>query len=142
MEKSGTHPSRRKFLNVGLGALGTILFGGIVYPVVSYLVPSSKKGQKAEVRIQASEVPLGGSKKFHIGGAPAIVVHTKDGFVAFSLVCSHLGCLVNWETAKSEFLCPCHGAVFDINGHVVSGPPPTGLEPFETKVVDGEVIVS
>lgn len=134
--------SRRKFLNVCLGALGTILAGGIIYPVLHYLVPPSQKGKKIFVKVPEVEVPLGGSKMLHVGDKPAVLIRTSDGYAAFSLVCSHLGCLVKWDANKGEFLCPCHGARFDSKGNVVSGPPPTGLEPFEVEVSNGEVTIS
>lgn len=134
--------SRRKFLGICLGSLGTVLAGGIAYPVLNYLVPPSKKGEKVEVKIPASQVPLGQAKMFHFGEKPAVVIHTEEGFSAFSLVCSHLGCLVKWDPAKVQFQCPCHGAKFDSKGAVISGPPPTGLEAFQVRVIDGEITVS
>ena len=68
-----------------------------------------------------------------------IVVRERDGFVAYSAVCTHLGCLVRWDGAKQEFLCPCHAAVFDRHGAVVSGPPPAPLPSYDVKEVDGRV---
>jgi Rieske Fe-S protein len=50
-----------------------------------------------------------------------------DHFRALSATCSHLGCRVNWNTEKSQYLCPCHGGVYDRQGNVVSGPPPQPL---------------
>jgi Rieske Fe-S protein len=43
--------------------------------------------------------------------------------------CAHLGCPVRWEVTedRGEFLCPCHGGLYDINGEYVGGPPPRGL---------------
>ena len=81
-------------------------------------------------------------KRFHIRGIPAVVVNSKEGYAAFSLVCSHLGCLVTWEGDKNEFLCPCHGAVFDAKGKVLSGPSPTGLEPLQMEEKNTEIWVS
>ncbi|MBI2067721.1 MAG: Rieske 2Fe-2S domain-containing protein [Deltaproteobacteria bacterium] len=81
-------------------------------------------------------------KRFHIRGGPAVVIHGTEGYAAFSLVCSHLGCLVTWEGVKNEFLCPCHGARFDVNGSVVSGPPPKGLERLRLEEKEDEVWVS
>src|SRR3989338_2620747 len=134
--------NRRRFLNICLGSLGAILAGGVIYPVLRYLVPPSMKGKRVEVRVPEKEVPLGGSKLLRIGDKPSVLIHTADGFAAFSLVCSHLGCLVKWEAPKNEFLCPCHGAKFDSKGVVILGPPPTGLESFHVEVIEGEVIVS
>ncbi len=41
--------------------------------------------------------------------------------------CAHLGCPVRWFPDKHEFLCPCHGGLYDINGGYVGGPPPRGM---------------
>jgi Rieske Fe-S protein len=44
--------------------------------------------------------------------------------------CAHLGCPVRWivnTEGEGEFLCPCHGGIYDINGGWVGGPPPRGM---------------
>jgi Rieske Fe-S protein len=44
--------------------------------------------------------------------------------------CAHLGCPVRWlvnAEGEGEFLCPCHGGIYDINGGWVGGPPPRGM---------------
>jgi Rieske Fe-S protein len=43
--------------------------------------------------------------------------------------CAHLGCPVRWlvREGEGEFLCPCHGGIYDINGGWVGGPPPRGM---------------
>jgi Rieske Fe-S protein len=44
--------------------------------------------------------------------------------------CAHLGCPVRWlvnTDGEGEFLCPCHGGIYDINGGWVGGPPPRGM---------------
>lgn len=50
-----------------------------------------------------------------------------DGYRAISATCTHLGCRVTWDAAKTQFLCPCHGGVYDREGRVVAGPPPAPL---------------
>src|SRR5438105_3638760 len=47
--------------------------------------------------------------------------------VVLSSVCTHAGCSVTWHPERSQFLCPCHGGVFDGNGKSVAGPPPRPL---------------
>ncbi|MBI1909483.1 MAG: Rieske 2Fe-2S domain-containing protein [Deltaproteobacteria bacterium] len=133
---------RRRFLHYCLGFLGTIFAGGLLYPVFSYLQPPSRKKGGDIVKIPLSELPPGGMKRFHVRGIPAVAINSKEGYAAFSLVCSHLGCLVTWEGGKNEFLCPCHGAKFGSNGSVLSGPPPKGLERLNVEVKEGEIWVS
>jgi Rieske Fe-S protein len=57
-----------------------------------------------------------------------------DGYRALSAVCQHLGCRVNWDETKQQFLCPCHGGVYDRNGKVVSGPPPRALDRLNVRI--------
>jgi Rieske Fe-S protein len=53
------------------------------------------------------------------------VVSTEKGISAVSLVCTHLGCIVN--LADTGFDCPCHGSKFNAQGEVVAGPAPRAL---------------
>jgi len=46
-----------------------------------------------------------------------------------SLVCPHLGCLVNWNDAENTWDCPCHGSRFDRRGRVICGPANEDLQP-------------
>jgi nitrite reductase/ring-hydroxylating ferredoxin subunit len=59
-----------------------------------------------------------------------------DGYRALSATCSHLGCRVKWDGATSQYLCPCHGGVYDREGRVVSGPPPAPLRRLPVRVND------
>lgn len=58
-----------------------------------------------------------------------------------SAVCPHLGCVVAWNESKSQFICPCHVGVFGADGTLVSGPPPRGLDEFESMVENGRLKV-
>jgi Rieske Fe-S protein len=63
------------------------------------------------------------------GDDPAIAVRLPDGtLVAYSSVCTHLGCAVLWSSARGNLECPCHKGAFDArSGSVVAGPPQRGL---------------
>jgi glycine/D-amino acid oxidase-like deaminating enzyme/nitrite reductase/ring-hydroxylating ferredoxin subunit len=37
-------------------------------------------------------------------------------------ICTHAGCIVNWNQEEKSWDCPCHGARYDINGKVLNGP--------------------
>jgi Rieske Fe-S protein len=56
------------------------------------------------------------------------VVRRSDGStLALSNICTHMQCDVHWDTSLGQFLCPCHGGLYDMNGRNVGGPPPQPL---------------
>jgi len=67
----------------------------------------------------------------------------RDGVnvTAFNPHCTHLGCPYRWDDKRNEFLCPCHGGVFDKQGNVVSGPPPRPLDRYLTKIEEGRLLI-
>ena len=56
-------------------------------------------------------------------------------------VCPHLGCAVPWNKEKRQFVCPCHGGTFTIDGTRVSGPSLRGMDTLETSVEGGQLMV-
>ena len=60
-------------------------------------------------------------------------------YIAISTRCAHLGCPVRFVQAAGNFICPCHGGVYDFQGKVIGGPPVRPLDRFQTRVVDGQV---
>ena len=62
-----------------------------------------------------------------------------EGFVAFNSICPHLQCPVGppeGTPEEEEFVCPCHGGVYNkFDGTVLGGPPPAPL-PAVTLEVD------
>ncbi len=87
----------------------------------------------------ASSVAVGSAKSFTAqDGSQAYLLHpSANTFVAFSAVCTHQGCPVQFD--GSGFQCPCHGSTFDQNGQVTGGPAPSPLPKIPVKVVNGEV---
>jgi len=57
-------------------------------------------------------------------GSPAVLFRSKTGVYAYSAVCTHEGCTVQYNSASKNLQCACHGAVFDPgnDGTVVTGP--------------------
>lgn len=70
-----------------------------------------------------------------------VVRETEEEVVAFDIHCTHLGCPLAFASGSATFVCPCHGGSFDVQGDVLSGPPPRPMIQYETRVVDGEVQV-
>ena len=83
--------------------------------------------------------------RFSRGALEGYLLRTGQDVRALSAVCTHMGCLLNWSTFRSQFECPCHGATFDLNG-VPSGDygDPSILRPLpvlQVRVVKGTVQV-
>ena len=133
---------RRSFLKLLTSLLGATALGAFIYPLFRFLLPVETAARFKSLEVPESEVPLGGFKDLMIGVTPAIIVHTKEkGFVALSRVCTHLGCLVKYYPEKQLFICPCHGGTFDLEGNVISGPPPKPLPKFSVRVVENNLVI-
>jgi thiosulfate dehydrogenase [quinone] large subunit len=72
-------------------------------------------------------------------GIPAYCVHKSAGeFVAFSAICTHAGCTVGFDHATTEFVCPCHGSIYNaLTGAVINGPAPLPLPTIHVEVTNG-----
>jgi glycine/D-amino acid oxidase-like deaminating enzyme/nitrite reductase/ring-hydroxylating ferredoxin subunit len=57
----------------------------------------------------------------------------KGEIFALSPVCTHAGCIVNWNGEEKSWDCPCHGARYDIQGVVLTGPATINLTNFNPK---------
>jgi len=75
-------------------------------------------------------------------GSAWLVRTVEDGPIrAFSTVCPHLGCGVDYDEKAGKFNCPCHTSAFDLDGRCLSGPAPRGLDELETHVEGRDVLV-
>jgi glycine/D-amino acid oxidase-like deaminating enzyme/nitrite reductase/ring-hydroxylating ferredoxin subunit len=57
---------------------------------------------------------------------------------ALSPVCTHLGCLVHWNTTELSWDCPCHGSRFDPHGRILNGPAVAPLEARPLPDLEGD----
>lgn len=141
---------RRDFLKRIIKAFFLILSFSIL-PVLTYIYPSKTRNRILNYMylMDEDDLPKRGVRKVDfqyamgekIVSSRIFIAATSYGLVVFSSVCTHLGCMVNWDNNKKEFLCPCHGGKYDINGEVISGPPPGPLMKLPLEIRDGKVYV-
>jgi Rieske Fe-S protein len=130
--------SRRQFIQVGIAALGAAWAGTFVQ---SRLFPQPTTQETKPVEFPLAELAVGAVKYITYAGSPVIVVRTAETIKAYSLICTHLGCTVQWQAGQKQFYCPCHDGRFDQFGDVIAGPPPVPLEQFPVSVEGDRIIV-
>lgn len=133
-------PWRRKLLKGILGFLGALGLGSLFYSGYKFLDPEASGRRQIEVPLK--EIPVGKTFSLKVGSTPGILIHDEEGNLkAFSLVCTHMACIVSWQPEKKEFYCPCHDGYFDAEGQVISGPPPAPLERWAVEVKGDQILV-
>jgi Rieske Fe-S protein len=144
---------RKSFVKIVTASLGSIMAAIVGLPVIQYFISPALGKTIGDDWISLGSLdnyPIGIPTLFnftitkvngwerssHSYGAFVLRKEDQDPIV-FSDVCTHLSCRVNWNEEISEFYCPCHAAIFDKNGEVVSGPPPRPLDRYEIRL-DGD----
>lgn len=136
--------NRRGFLNLLSSIAATTLGGFVLYPVVRYLIPppSPEAATRRVVAARKDELKPGAFKIFPFGGQPGLLVRRADGtYRAFTAVCTHLGCTVQYRAGQNAIWCACHNGLYDLEGHNISGPPPRPLEMYTVHEAGDEIVV-
>lgn len=139
-------PTRRSFINWFLGtSIGAFVLA-VFYPVGRYLIPPTVVESTAgavTLPIKPDEVKPNTGQIFKFGNRPAILVRTPAGELrAFSAVCTHLNCTVQYRPDLAHVWCACHNGHFDLNGKNIAGPPPRPLDAYVVNVRGNQIVVS
>lgn len=133
---------RRRFLNILLTGLGSTALASFAYPLLRFITPPRAKASIQKLTISKGDISEGDAKEIVLGNTPAIIINvTGKGYIALSRVCTHLGCLVQYDKGERKLVCPCHAGFFDLEGHVLSGPPPKPLQAIPLSVEGGNIII-
>ncbi len=128
-----SEPTRRDFLKILttslLTASGILGVGG----VLRFLDFEAGVPKKTEFDLGLSTNYVLGSRT-PLPDVPALLIHRPSGFVAISLVCTHLGCTVEEKT--DGFSCPCHGSRYDSEGKLLRGPATQSLRMLRIETTD------
>ena len=116
------HPLLTKTTEIGWSDIGKIEeFASLTAPMKKLITVDQRDGWRKIVSEKA-----------------IYVLPIKDGVLrVLSPICPHLGCSIPWIEAKQQFICPCHTAIFTLDGTRVSGPAPRPMDDLESKVEGG-----
>ncbi len=137
--------TRRNFLGLGLFSSLVGFLGMIFYPIIRFIFPppvteSSANSVKAAT---LDELNPNSGKIFPFNNKPGILIRMAGGeYRAFTAVCTHLQCTVQYREDWSIIWCACHNGKFDLTGRVISGPPPLPLEQFDVIVNKNDIVVA
>jgi Rieske Fe-S protein len=154
-ERACEGQSRRRFvkqassLAVFGGTLGAILqgCGGVTSPSdvpALQTVNGTRVAGGVTVAIDASS-PLsavGSAALVRTSIGDFLVGHTgQDSFIALTAVCTHETCTIT-GFGNQNYVCPCHGSTFDLNGRVLGGPAPAALRQYSTQFSGGTLTIT
>lgn len=126
-------PSRRNFLRQ-LTVVGTAM---LLPLTAAHAAPAGTLAPLGPVSHfptnQVVKVTLPGGKVAYVRRLPG----KEPKYLALNAACTHRGCPVNWEASSKQFVCPCHGGVYNAQGVNISGPPPSPLATLKTQVKAG-----
>ena len=139
-------PTRRRFttwlLSTSLGAFAV----SVLYPIGRYLVPPSvgeSSAASVTLALKPDEIKPNTGQVVKFGSRPAIVIRTPAGELrAFSAVCTHLNCTVQYRPDLGNIWCACHNGRFDLKGQNIAGPPPRPLDAYVVNVRGAQIVVS
>ncbi len=136
---------RRNLLRWLLGGGLSASLISFFYPAFKFMnppdIPEAAVNEVAAGKVQDLKPNNGKIVKF--GSLPVLLVRTSEAeWRAFSAVCTHLNCTVQYKESSHQIWCACHNGLYNLNGQVVSGPPPHSLEEYTVHVRGDEVVVS
>lgn len=144
--------SRRGFLAAGIYGLLSIIGGsfGITSALYLFRTPKQKGSGWADAgdvsalkvgipqKITFERTRTDGWKISNQKDSAWILKAADSTVVAFSPLCTHLGCAYRWQSGAvrsqdGTFVCPCHGSMFSRNGDVITGPANRPLDRFQLR---------
>src|SRR5262249_41216819 len=95
--------------------------------------------------LRLADVPPGTVRAFQAGVIIGHVLNEDGNLRALSAICTHMGCILDWNERTRQVDCPCHAASFDREGVIQPTPEypyrPPPLIRIPVKVENGEVFV-
>lgn len=134
----------RRLIDSLLGSSVLGLVASMTYPIARFMTPPhlEKLEKSSTPAAKVGELKPDSGKVFRFGNDPAILVRKPNGeYAAFTAICTHLGCTVQYRSDFQHIWCACHNGHFDLAGRNISGPPPRPLQAFEVRETEEEIWV-
>ena len=136
---------RRTLLRWLLGGGFTASVVSFLYPAVKFMdpptVPEASTNEVSAGKVQDLKPNSGKIVKF--GSRPALLIRVNETeWRAYSAICTHLNCTVQFQDSTRQIWCACHNGFYDLNGKVVSGPPPRPLEEFAVHIRGEDIVIT
>ena len=136
---------RRTLLRWLLGGGFTASVLSFLYPAVKFMnpptVPEASTNEVSAGKVQDLKPNSGKIVKF--GSRPALLIRVSETeWRAYSAICTHLNCTVQFQDSTRQIWCACHNGFYDLNGKVVSGPPPRPLEEYAVHIRGEDVVIT
>jgi cytochrome b6-f complex iron-sulfur subunit len=91
----------------------------------------------------ASQIAPNSARIVRFGTKPVLLIRVNETeWRAFGATCTHLNCTVQYRSESQQIWCACHNGLYDLNGRVVSGPPPRPLDEFLVRARGDEVVIA
>jgi Rieske Fe-S protein len=149
--------NRRDFIKASLAAIGGVIGAVIGIPSIGYLLSPALQAKEdtdslslgpltnypigVPTRFEFTRTKVNGWERTSTNYGLFVLRKSESEVRVFSDICTHLACRVNWHPDIQNYVSPCHDGHFDIEGNVVSGPPPRPLDEYVTRIEGGNLIV-
>lgn len=134
--------TRRRFLGVLFGTATALGLGAAAAPMMRFAYPVLQGQVYERLKVATVSQVTNEGIRFDYQDTPAMLIQLENkDYAAYSLVCTHLGCIVKWESRYRDFHCPCHAGKFDENGNQIAGPPPKPLPKYKVAVEGTDIFV-
>lgn len=137
--------TRKRFVDWLIGSSVGGFVAAVLYPVTRYLIPpqvTESAMNSVTVPFAPDDIAPNSGRIFKFGNRPGILIRTPAGELrAYSAICTHLDCTVQYRDDLNHIWCACHNGHYDLTGRNISGPPPRPLEAYDVNIRGNEIVV-